>query len=101
MEGGSDPARPRESERPVPRVRVVIRPEAQVRPEKVEQGSGAEKSQVEKNAAGEPRREGTSVREFLIAMRARRSTGESFWVRWREGVRSERRRRRSESGCGE
>lgn len=50
MAGESVPARPGESERPVPRVRMVTREEEeQVTPAKEEQGSAAaEKSQEEK-----------------------------------------------------
>lgn len=68
--GESEPARPGESERPVPRERMTTRlSKEQVTPVNVEQGSGAVKSQVEKNL--EP---GMSVRLSLMADNAARST---------------------------
>ena len=73
MAGGRDPASPGESERPVPRERIVTRPRSQTTPVN-EQGSEEEKSQVEKNPAPEGlRRRGISVRLFLMAFRAWRS----------------------------
>ncbi|KAM3684603.1 hypothetical protein ACB098_11G059600 [Castanea mollissima] len=73
----SDPARPGESERPVPSERVVTRREEemreQVRPENEEQGLGAVKSQEEKNV--EP---GMSVSEALMVFSAMRSEILSF-----------------------
>lgn len=74
MAGERVPARPGESERPVPKVRMVTREAKQVTPAKEEQGSAAaEKSQVEKKPAAEE--EGMSVREFLIWRRAAKSMG--------------------------
>ena len=68
--GESEPARPRESERPVPSERMVTRLlKEQVTPVNEEQGSDAVKSQVEKNL--EP---GMSVRLSLMADNAARST---------------------------
>ena len=67
-EGGSEPASPGESERPVPRAREVTRLKEQVTPEKVEQGSEDEKSQVEKKFAP-----GMSVRLSFMAASASRS----------------------------
>lgn len=65
MEGDSEP------ERLGPRDKAETRPrELQVRPEKVEQGSGVVKSQVEKKA--EP---GMSVKESLMDSRAAWSVG--------------------------
>ena len=67
IEGESEP------ERLGPRDKVVTRPrEVQVRPEKVEQGSGVVKSQVEKK--DEP---GISVKESLMDSSAARSGGDS------------------------
>lgn len=74
MAGEREPARPGEPERPVPSVRVVTRLREQVIPEKVEQGSGAERSQVDKKSVP-----GTSVRVSLIAARAAKSTAVIFW----------------------
>lgn len=74
MAGERVPARPGESERPVPKVRIVTREAKQVTPAKEEQGSAAaEKSQVEKKRSAEE--EGMSVREFLIWRRAAKSVG--------------------------
>ena len=71
MAAGRDPARPGESEPPVPRERIVTRPRSQTTPEKEEQGSREEKSQVEKNPGPEGlRRRGRSVRVFLMTLRA-------------------------------
>lgn len=66
MEGERKPASPGESDRPVPRVRAVTRLWEQVMPEKVEQGLGEVKSQVEKK--GVP--PGMSVRVALMAASA-------------------------------
>ena len=68
--GEREPARPGESERPVPSDRMVTRSlKPQVTPVNEEQGSGAVKSQVEKNL--EP---GMSVRLSLMADSAAKST---------------------------
>lgn len=69
MEGESEPARPDEPERPVPRVRVETRLSEQVMPEKVEQGSGAVRFQVEKKLLP-----GMSVSVLLMAAKAAKST---------------------------
>jgi hypothetical protein len=76
-EGERVPARPGESEKPVPSERAVTRREEeiieQVSPEKEEQGFGAVKSQVEKNV--EP---GMPVSEALMVFSALRSALLSF-----------------------
>lgn len=75
-----EPARPKEPESPVPRVRMSTRlglEEEQVTPAKDEQGSGEEKSQLGKNFEDE---EGISIRQFLICCNAARSMGLMlFW----------------------
>lgn len=91
--GESEPASPGESEKPVPSVRIVTRlSEEHVTPEKEEQGFGAVKSQEEKKSVP-----GMSVREFLIASRATKSTGfrDNVAVAWRK----KRRRRKRKGDC--
>lgn len=73
MEGESEPARPCEPERPVPRVRVVTRLSEQVMPEKVEQGSGEARFHVEKKLLP-----GMSVSVSLMADSAAKSTALIF-----------------------
>lgn len=88
-EGEREPARPGEPESPVPRVRVVTRFEEQVRPEKVEQGSGEVKSQVDKKSVP-----GMSVSVDLIDASAAKSTASILSVSWRERGRTWRKMRR-------
>lgn len=78
-EAGREPARPSESERPVPSVRVVMRRwlelvMEQVMPEKEEQGSEEWKFQEEKKGEEE---EGMSVSVFLMSYK----TDKSEWLR--------------------
>lgn len=79
-EGERKPASPGVLERPVPSVRMVTRLREQVMPEKVEQGSGEVKSQVEKKF--EP---GMSVRLSFMAARAARSLRLILFWFWWEG----------------